>query len=243
MCIPTADWKSSARRAPHRLLVRHRSLVRLRQRPQEFHRVVSSARAHPRNPQALLAPHARPARRVPCPALGHPLHSSRDPVAQVLLDVPPSHNWPRNPARMCHHLPLLLPGDPHTRSSSKRTPQQPSPCCSQNGLLHVEGSPGIPGSSDSGPARGPNSSLSGSSLSQTLPGSQKLLPSIPENPPFQFRILPVGPGKAPQPSSSWPTPGALLTLLQYFPAQLILLLPNLPATEPPNSSQPNPQSS
>lgn len=204
--------------------------------------MVSSARAHPRNPQALLAPHARLARLVPCPALGHPLRSSRDPVARALLDVPPSHNWPRNPARMCHHLPLLLPGDPHTPSSSKRTPQQPSPCCSQNGLLHVEGNPGIPGSSDPGPAQDPNSSLSGSSLSQTLPPSEA--PTLhPRESPFQFRILPVGPGKAPQPSSSWPTPEALLTLLQYFPAQLILLLPNLPATEPPNSSQPNPQSS
>lgn len=87
--------------------------------------MVSSARAHPRNPQALLAPHARLARLVPCPALGHPLRSSRDPVARALLDVPPSHNWPRNPARMCHHLPLLLPGDPHT-PSSKPAPPRPS---------------------------------------------------------------------------------------------------------------------
>ena len=189
--------------------------------------MVSSARAHPRNPQALLAPHARPARRVPCPALDHPLHSSRDPVARVPLDVPPSHNWPRNPARMGHHLPLLLPGDPHTRSSSKRIPQQPSPCCSHNGLLHVEGSPGIPGSSDPGPARGPNSSLSGSSLSQTLPGSQKLLHSIPEN-PSSVQNPPCRP---------WESP--LAQLLLAYPRRLanpssVLPCPtHSPPTQPP----------
>ncbi|XP_064430067.1 synapsin-1 isoform X2 [Mirounga angustirostris] len=113
----------SARRAPHRLPGRHPSPVRLRQRSRGPHRVVSSARAHPRNPRALLAPPARPARRVPCPALGHPPRSSRGPVAQDLLDGPPSLSWPRNPARTCRHPPL--PGDPRT-PSSKPAPPRPS---------------------------------------------------------------------------------------------------------------------
>lgn len=83
----------------------------------------SSARVRPRNPQAPLAPHARQARQVLGPALGHPPRSSLGLVAQALPDVQPSHNWPRNPARTCRHLPPLLPGDPRTPSSSKGTPR------------------------------------------------------------------------------------------------------------------------
>lgn len=129
--------------------------------------MVSSARAHHRNRQALPAPPARPARGVPCPALGHPLHSNHGPVAQALLDVQPSHSWPRNLARMCNHLPRLLPGDPHTPSSSKGTPQQPLPCCLQNMLLHQEGSPSSQAPQIQILSRGPESSLS--RLGQTPP--------------------------------------------------------------------------
>lgn len=146
--------------------------------------MVSSARAHPRNPQALPAPHARPARRVPCPVLGHPPRSSHGPVAQALPDDPPSHSWPRNPARMCRHLPL--PGDPRTPSSSKRTPRQPWPCCSQNRLLHQESGPSSQSPRTQVPRRSPKSLISslGRPLLQAVyptphcPNSQRLLPSI-----------------------------------------------------------------
>nr|KAF6360745.1 synapsin I [Myotis myotis] len=71
------------------------------------------------------APPARPARQVPCPALGHPPRSSLGPAVQRGLGAPPSHSWPRNLARMCRHLPRLLPGDPRT-PSSKPAPPRPS---------------------------------------------------------------------------------------------------------------------
>uniref|UniRef100_A0A0D9RME0 Synapsin-1 n=1 Tax=Chlorocebus sabaeus TaxID=60711 RepID=A0A0D9RME0_CHLSB len=107
----------SVRRVPHRLPVRHPSPARLRQRPLGPHWAGSSARARPRNPQAQPAPHARPARRVPCPALGHPPRSSLGPAARAPLDVP-SHSWPRNPARTCRHPPPPLQGDLRTPSST-----------------------------------------------------------------------------------------------------------------------------
>lgn len=249
----------SARRAPHRLPGRHPSPVRLRQRPRGPHRVVSSARAHPRNPRALPAPHARPARRVPCPALGHPPRSSRGPVAQDLLDDPPSLSWPRNPARMCRHPPL--PGDPRTPSSSKRTPRQPLPCCSQNRFPNQESGPSSQAPWTQVPHRSPKSSMSclGRTLLRAIhPSTPEIRARIPEKPLFSSRSSKQAPGKTPYPSPSGPNPGALLTLPEYLPAQQIFLparlepsqqnaplsCPNglLPA-EPPNSSRPNSLSS
>lgn len=144
--------------------------------------MVSSARVHPRNLQALLAPPARPAKRVPCPAPGHPPHSNHGPVAPALLDVLPSHSWPRNLARMCRHLPPLLSGDPHIPSSSKGTPQQPLSCCLQNMLLYQEGSPSSQVPQTQTLSRGLElSPVWARPLLQTIiPLSpQRLLPSVP----------------------------------------------------------------
>lgn len=183
--------------------------------------MVSSARAHPRSRQALLAPPARPARRVPCPALGHPPRSNLGPAVQRGLGVPPSHSWPRNLARMCRHLPRLLPGDPRTPSSSKGTPQQPLPCCSRNMPLHHESSPSSQAPQTQIPSGGPESSLS--RLCQTPPPNnhafqstealafhprffplhpRDLGPESQRNPPFSSKSSQYALGKSPPPAQA-----------------------------------------
>ena len=235
----------SARQAPHRLPVRHLSLVRLHQRPQGLHQVVSSARVHPRNHQALPAPPARPARRVPCPALGHPPHSNHGPVAPALLDVLPSHSWLRNLARMCHHPPPLLSGDPRIPSSSKGTPQQPLPCCSRNMLLHQEGSPSSQVPQTQILSRGLELSpvwarpfpqtVTPLSLQRLLPSTPGPFPSIPdlvsdsrEN-PISLQSLPNRPWESPLLQ-----PRYLADPPSYLPTHQVLSSRSLPCqTHPP----------
>lgn len=143
---------------------------------------------------------------------------------------PTGHNWPRAQPGCATTTTAAAGGPPHP-PAQVRGPHSSPHLTAHKMVIPTWKTAPDPGSSDPGPAQDPNSSLSGSSLSQTLPHKRLL---HPRESPFQFRILPVGPGKAPQPSSSWPTPEALPSPSSVLPLPSSLLLY-------PTSLQPNPK--